>query len=131
MESMQVTAYPLLIYSPGDKLPTSLKPGHLAQRFFLFCKHASCTAATFSALTLRRDSLLKLSLSSFFRPMSQGGFSPYPHDVHFSGHGSAPPATSTVSVSDPCHGYVYLNRREALLSVRRAMGLGACLFILQ
>lgn len=76
MERMQVTAYPLLIYSPGNKLPTSLKLGHLPQRFFLFCKHASCTAATFSALTLRRDSLLKLSLSSFFRPMSQGGFSP-------------------------------------------------------
>lgn len=131
MGRMQVTAYPLFIYSPGDKLPTSSKPGHLPQRFFLFCKHGSCTAATFSVLTLRRDSLLKLSLSSFFTPMSQGGFSPYPHGVHFSGHGSAPPATSTVSVSDPCHVYVYLNRREALHSIRKAMGLGACLFILQ
>lgn len=109
----------------------SLKPGHLPQRFFLFCKCRLCTAAKFSALTLKRDSLLKLTLSSFFTAMSQGGFSPYPHSVHFSGHGSAPPATLAVSVSDPSHVYVYLNRREALHSIGRAMGRGASLFILQ
>lgn len=126
-----LTHYPLFIYSLGDKLPSSSKPGHLLQRFFLFCKCGLCTAAKFPALTLRRNSLVKLSLSSFFTPASQGGFSPYPHGVHFSAHGSATPATSTVSVSDPCHVYVYLNRREALHSIRKTMGLGVSLFILQ
>lgn len=131
MEGIQVTAYPLFIYSLGDKLPPSSKPGHLPQRFFLLCKYGSCTAAQFWALTLRRGSLLNLSLSSFFTPRSQGGFLPYAHEVHFSGHGSAPPATSAVSVSDPCHVYVYLNRREALHSIRGAREIGACLCILQ
>lgn len=59
-------SYPLFIYSLGDKLPPSSKLGHLLHRFFLFCKCGSCTAAKFSALALRRASLVKLSLSSFF-----------------------------------------------------------------
>lgn len=89
IEGMQVTAYPLFIYSLGDELPPSSKLGHLPQRCFLLCKCGSCTAEKFSALTHRRDSLLKLSLSSCFTPVSQGGFSPYPQEVHFSGHESA------------------------------------------
>lgn len=98
-----VAGYRLFIYSPGVKLPPSSKQSHLPQRILLICKCGVCKAAKFSALMPRTDSLLKLSLSSFFTPKSQGGFSPYPHSVHFSGHGSAPPAITTASVSDPCN----------------------------
>lgn len=98
-----ITGYRLFLYSPAVKLPPSSKQSHLPQRILLICKGGACKAAKFSALMPRRDSLLKLSLSSFFAPMSQGDFSTYPHSVHFSGHGIAPPAISTASVSDPCH----------------------------
>lgn len=98
-----ITGYRLFIRSPGVKLPPSSKQSHLPQRILLICKGGACKAARCSALMPRRDSLLKLSLSSFFAPMSQGDFSTYPHSVHFSGHGIAPPAISTASVSDPCH----------------------------
>ena len=98
-----VTGYRLLIYSPGVKLPPSSKQSHLPQRILLMSKCGACKAAKFSALMPRKGSLLKLSLSSFFAPKSRGGFSHYPHSVHFSGHGRAPPAISTASVSYPCH----------------------------
>lgn len=124
-----VTGYRLFKYSPGVKLPRPSNQSHLPEKILLICKGGARKAAQCSAPLPRRGSPRNLSLSSFFTPMSRGAFSPCPHSAQFSSHGTVPAAFQPplYQILAMCH--VYLIVREALYSIRRSMGLGACLLI--